>query len=108
MEKKTYVPISCSYYDELEALATFKKLVNIQYLDEQGAAQETEDVIKDLFTKEKIEYMLLQSGNSIRLDYLIKVDGKALPHHCSFTQFFRNSPHLVSAYHGLCPLSQLR
>jgi Rho-binding antiterminator len=82
MEKKTYVPISCSYYDELEALATFKKLVNIQYLDEQGAAQETEDVIKDLFTKEKVEYMLLQSGNSIRLDHLIKVDGKALPHHC--------------------------
>lgn len=57
MEKEKYIPISCSFYDRLEEWATLRKECSIEYLK-------------------------LKSGEEIRLDYLISVNGEALPQSC--------------------------
>ena len=77
-----YTPISCSFYDELEALATLRKSCLIQYRDAQGELQHQNAIIKDFFIRDKVEYMLLDNGDTIRLDYLVEVDGKVLNKYC--------------------------
>ena len=79
----TYVPINCSYYDELEAIATLRKKVTVEYYDENGKEMSIDKVgIKDLYTKKKEEFVVLDNGMTLRLDYLIKVDGKPVIYSC--------------------------
>jgi len=73
-----YVPISCSFYDFLEKAATLGRLSTIEYLNEDRVVQ-VESKIQTLVIKDKVEYMVLENGQSIRLDYLISFDGKSLP-----------------------------
>ena len=79
MEK--YVPINCDFYDELESLATIGKAVRMVYLD-NSARVEVQGVIRDLFTKESVEFARLDSGVIFRLDKLIEIDGKLPPDVC--------------------------
>ncbi len=76
-----YIPISCSFYDYLEEAATLKQISLIEYF-EKGECAKIEERIKTIFIKEKVEYMLLYNGQKIRLDNLIKFNGKALPKSC--------------------------
>ena len=77
-----YQPISCDFYDELAARATLRRSCHIEFRDASGQVQTTEAVIKDLYSRSKVEYMLLSTGLEIRLDHLISVDGKPLPEAC--------------------------
>jgi len=79
MEK--YVPINCDFYDELEALATIGKRVKLSYM-ENSARIETSGIIRNLFTKDSVEYMTLDNGISFRLDKLVEIDGKIPPDVC--------------------------
>jgi len=79
---KTYVPINCSYYDELEAIATLKKAVQIIYWEKDQKQSLQAVQIRDLFTKNKEEFVVLDNGQQIRLDYLIEVDGKPVIYGC--------------------------
>jgi Rho-binding antiterminator len=79
MEK--YIPINCSFYDELEALATLGRRVRVVYLDD-SAKVEVQGVIRDLYTRDSVEYMLLDNGVSFRLDKLVEIDGKIPPNVC--------------------------
>jgi Rho-binding antiterminator len=79
MEK--YVPINCDFYDELEALATTGKRVRVIYQD-NASRVETQGTIRDLFTKESVEYAKLDTGVTFRLDKLIEIDGKIPPNVC--------------------------
>ena len=76
---KDYKPINCSFYDELEAAATLKKYIRIQYLSTLQEMLTIEAVIKDLYIKEGAEYMLLNTGEEIRLDRIVSIDGKYSP-----------------------------
>ena len=73
-----YIPISCSYYDELEAHATLGKECEIIFTDEQGKEKVIRGIIKTFFIKDKVEFLQLENGEEIRLDKLISVDGKLL------------------------------
>ncbi len=75
----TYIPINCSYYDELEAIATLRKLVLIHYKDETGAEQEVQARISNLYTRDSEEFIVLDNGLEFRLDRLISADGKPVP-----------------------------
>ena len=75
----TYIPINCSYYDELEAIATLRKTVCIQYKDEAGAELQVEAKITNLYSKDKEEFMVLDNGLEFRLDRLVSADGKPVP-----------------------------
>lgn len=77
-----YRPINCSYYDELEAIATLQKRVRVVYEGQDGP-QTIEGVgISNLYSKEKEEFVVLTNGQIIRLDYLIEVDGKPVIKAC--------------------------
>jgi len=78
-----YIPINCSYYDELEAFATLRKEVTIIYRtagDQETA--EAKGIIETFRIRDKVEYLLLRDGQEIRLDWLVTVDGKPLPLAC--------------------------
>lgn len=79
-DTKKYVPINCSFYDELEALATTRTKSKIQYQDENDNSSTLNDVlIQDFSVQDKVEYMHLDDGRKIRLDAIIAVNGKPMP-----------------------------
>ncbi|MCI5080102.1 MAG: Rho-binding antiterminator [Saprospiraceae bacterium] len=82
MKTAKYTPINCSFYDELEALATLRRKADILYFDVEGKEQKVTDLIVDFFIEDKVEYMKLKSGQTIRLDYLISVNGLKLKGYC--------------------------
>ena len=79
--KQTYKPISCIFYDYLEEAATLNKVSNIEYLEENSIVQ-VESKIQTLEIKNKVEYMVLENGLSIRLDNLLSFNGKLLAKSC--------------------------
>ncbi|MFA9219095.1 MAG: hypothetical protein ACEQSK_18585 [Sphingomonadaceae bacterium] len=77
MSEQNYQPISCELHDVLEAAATLRKRVAVMALDADGARTTREARITDIFGKNGIEYVVLDSGETIRLDALAEVDGVA-------------------------------
>lgn len=76
--EKTYKPINCEFHDKLLDKATLKKACEITYNATEGQ-KTTIDIIVDVYTKNKAEYMQLSQGLIIRLDHIISVDGDVLP-----------------------------
>ena len=78
--ERTYVPISCSYYDRLEAWAVRHERVHIQYR-QAGHADDLrlDGIITDLFSRDGAEYLKVNSGLVIRLDNIVSVNDIAVP-----------------------------
>ncbi|UYZ58534.1 hypothetical protein [Hymenobacter latericus] len=78
-----YRPISCSFYDELEARATTGQRCTLTYRTEPDTPPSTyEGVIKELYIRDKVEYLRLDDGFEVRLDNLVAVDDKELRNYC--------------------------
>ncbi len=84
-----YTPISCSFYDELEALATRKERVVIEYYDSINdkitvppVIKTVDGFIKNLYTKSKEEFVELDNTFTIRLDKIVAVNGKVMRLYC--------------------------
>ncbi|WP_303309514.1 hypothetical protein [Hymenobacter sp. BT730] len=78
-----YQPINCSFYDELEALATTRQRCTLVYRTEPDTPPSTySGVITDLFLRDKVEYLRLEDGFEVRLDNLVAVDDKELRDYC--------------------------
>ena len=85
---ETYSPISCSYHDFILDRATRKKYVKIQYFTEIREFITTQAIIKDVVTTpEKEEYVILNTGERIRLDRLVRIDEHPSPHHYNIDDF---------------------
>jgi Rho-binding antiterminator len=80
--KQPYQPISCTFHDILEALATEKKIVAVEFYVSNNACRCSEAVILDFETKDKEEFIILDNGARIRLDQLLSVDGKEVYDYC--------------------------
>ncbi len=80
--KPKYQPINCHFYDELELLAVRQKNCLIQYQNDAEKIVEKMDIIMDFRIIEQAEFMILKSGDKIRLDKLVSVDGKVLKGFC--------------------------
>ena len=81
MEKK-YVPIDCNFYDEIEILAMRKSKCSVVYFSEENEQTTIEGVIKNVYAKNKEEFLEMESGLTFRLDRLISLDGKVVPGSC--------------------------
>jgi Rho-binding antiterminator len=78
-----YKPISCTFYDELEARATTAQPCMLTYRTEPDTPPSTyQGIIQDLFVREKVEYLRLANGFELRLDALVAVDDKELRNYC--------------------------
>lgn len=81
MEKK-YVPIDCNYYDEIEILAMRKSKCIVVYLSENEEQTTIEGIIKNVYAKNKEEFLEMENGLIFRLDRLVSLDGKIVPGSC--------------------------
>ena len=69
-----YRPISCSFYDRLEAAATLGKEVHLKYFLGKDIRL-VKCRIKTILIKDKIEWLLLENQERIRLDQIESLDG---------------------------------
>jgi len=79
----TYVPVDCTFHDLLESLATTGKPSRILFVTEAGVAESRTASIIDLFARQGEEYLVLDTGDTVRLDRLVEVDGVSMPAHAS-------------------------
>lgn len=77
-----YQPIRCDFYDILEALATRRAKITVEFMDAAQLTIAEDVVITDLQTRNKEEFVYLDNGQVIRLDHLVKVNGIELPGVC--------------------------
>ena len=77
-DRTHYDPISCEFHDRLEDLATLRKRARISFRDESGGDQHRDTVITDVFAREGAEYLSMGTGETLRLDQLVEVDGARL------------------------------
>lgn len=79
---KAYQPISCDFHSELELRALRQQPVEIVFLTANDQPATVNAPIKDLYTRNGEEFLLLPNGNEIRLDQLVSVDGLLLAGYC--------------------------
>lgn len=63
----------------LESLATLRKRARIVFRSPSGEREVRDAVVADVFVRDSAEYLLLDDGETVRLDRLIEADGVALP-----------------------------
>ncbi|WP_223648976.1 hypothetical protein [Hymenobacter psoromatis] len=82
-----YQPIACGFYDELEAAATRRKQVYLQYFNDLRQLCQGTTSIKTFVTREQAEYAVLASGEEIRLDHIIRIDDTPAPGFAEYPDF---------------------
>ncbi|MEM9260476.1 MAG: hypothetical protein AAGA62_12575 [Bacteroidota bacterium] len=82
--RTNYQPINCNFYDNFEAAIVTKRSVELVYLDVWGEPVTTNTQLADLKTKQTEEYVQLASGEWLRLDRIVSVDGIAAGASCRF------------------------
>lgn len=73
-----YLPVNCEFHDVLEATATRRAAVVVRFLDEDGVMQQRTCRIVTLSARDGVEQVEFDTGEHVRLDRLVSVDGKAL------------------------------
>ena len=79
---KAYTPISCLIYDQLEAAAVLKKRCDFLVKEERGTILLKAVRVKDLYSRERVEYALLDNGKEFRLDYILEFNGLPIEGAC--------------------------
>lgn len=74
MAKENYKPVSCDFYDVLESLSTLKERCRITYEGEQERESKTEGVIRNLYTRDRVEFLSMDNGAEVRLDKISGVE----------------------------------
>lgn len=80
--KENYIPISCDFYDEIELRALRGSQCTIVFKNENNEEVTLEGIIKNVYAKNKEEFLEMKSGKIIRLDQLVSIDGKLVPKSC--------------------------
>lgn len=73
-----YAPVSCEFHDLLESLAISGSIARIVFADAEGDVQVRSASIADLYAREGIEYLVTSTGETVRLDWLVEVNGERL------------------------------
>jgi len=77
-ERSAYAPISCEFHDLLESLATTRKRASLLFRNDGGGVERREATLVDLHARNGEEFLVLDTGESVRLDRLLEVDGEKL------------------------------
>lgn len=84
LPRTNYQPIDCNFYDNFEAAIVTRRTIELVYLDPFGAEVTSAIKLKDLKTKLTEEFVQLESGEWLRLDRIVSVDGEAAGASCRF------------------------
>lgn len=71
-----YVPVSCDFHDQLEALATLRQKCQIVYRTETDEIIEAAGWIVDVYAANQADFLKLKDNTEIRLDRIISVNGE--------------------------------
>jgi Rho-binding antiterminator len=73
-----YHPIACEFHDRLEDHATTRRPTQIRFRDDQGVERSLSATITDVYARSGSEYLTTSTGETLRLDQLLEVDGERL------------------------------
>lgn len=76
-----YIPIDCSFYDRIEEAIVLRKMVWLEYTVEEKTITILTRLSNTL-TQDGAEFLILPSGEHIRMDRIISLDGEPLPKNC--------------------------
>ena len=82
-----YQPVACDFYDVLEAAATRKQQVYLQYFNDLRQLCQESTTIRTFITRDHAEYAQLASGAEVRLDYIIRLDDTPAPAYAEYPDF---------------------
>lgn len=74
-----YQPIQTSFHEELETLIRQRKYVGLLYLTPLRELLSTTAILKELYAREEARYLLLNTGEEVRLDRLVSANGRQAP-----------------------------
>ena len=74
----SYSPINCEFHDVLETRATTRALTSVVFRNEAGEVERRNAVISDVFARNGEEFLVLDSGDTVRLDRLLQIDDEKL------------------------------
>ena len=74
-----YIPIDCNFYDRIEAAIVLGKTVRLEYRDDSGEAVVAETRLQDTLAKDGEEFLILPSGEQVRMDRILSLDGVPVP-----------------------------
>jgi Rho-binding antiterminator len=77
-DPSAYQPISCEFHDLLEVQATTRKPAQIRFRDAEGQVQVRNAVVNDVYARQGAEYLAISTGEVLRLDQLVALDGAKL------------------------------
>ena len=76
-----YTPIACGFHDRLEHAAVLRQPVEIAWRD--GLAERrAQTTVEDVFAKEGADWVRLGTGETLRADRLVSLDGHRLADAC--------------------------
>lgn len=85
-----YKPIDCRYYDHLEAAASKREHVNLQYLSDIREFLTASGIINNIETKNGEEYLTLSTGEEIRLDRVVRLNDITFPGYEGYNDYSCN------------------
>ncbi len=77
--KETYEPIDQDLHQELEALQTTRKYIRIHYFNHYHEYISAAGIIKEITKLPAGEFLILNTGDEIRLDKIVRLEGKPAP-----------------------------
>jgi Rho-binding antiterminator len=70
---EAYSPVSCDFTDELEFVAVKKIPVKVSHWSETNELENHTGRIKDILTENKEEFLVLNTGERVRLDHIAEI-----------------------------------
>ncbi|RDC61573.1 hypothetical protein [Adhaeribacter pallidiroseus] len=77
--KESYAPVATFFREELVGYAERRIYISLQYFSDIREYLSTKAVIKEVYARDNVEYLALNTGEEIRLDRIIRVEGKPAP-----------------------------
>jgi Rho-binding antiterminator len=76
---ESYQPIPAIFRAEIQDFLARRKYIRIHYFNPIHEYISTTAIIKELFEEENGEYIRLSTGEEVRLDWIVRLDGQAAP-----------------------------
>ncbi len=77
--KEQYEPVERHFLNELQGYATQRTFIRLHYFSDLHEYISTTGIISRIQDRPEGEYLLLNTGEEVRLDKIVRYDGKRAP-----------------------------
>ncbi len=85
--KKDYQPVDSEFRKCLEAAVARKQYVNLHYFTDIHEFMKVMVVVKNILTKDNMEFLAVSNGEEVRLDHIIRIDEAVSPFYAHIYDF---------------------